>query len=420
MIRARDLALEAAQLKSHFLSTVSHELRTPLNGIIGMSELLTVMPLTFEQRTCADTIEQSSRVLLRLVNDILDFSKAANGQLRFEEISFSPREVIRLAMAMYSALAESKGLELVSFIEPAVPGNLIGDPYRLGQVLTNLLNNAIKFMHSGSITVRALQEKLSDESMVVRFEVQDTGIGIGLADQDRVFHPFVQADGSTTRQYGGTGLGLAICARLVNLINGEIRVLSTPGRGSVFHFTARFALAHEHCDRSRGGALQETQEPSVAAVEYVASANLADHPYKERVRILIVEDNVTNQLVLRLQLNKLGYLQVTTTENGREALETLGGAPYDIILMDCEMPVMGGVEAARLIRNRKREEKRPYIIAVTGKATPEDRAKCLAAGMDDHISKPIRLGDLGGAIERCFSRPGFGSDGRGTMSKTGG
>jgi CheY-like chemotaxis protein len=125
-------------------------------------------------------------------------------------------------------------------------------------------------------------------------------------------------------------------------------------------------------------------------------------------------------LVLRLQLNKLGYLQVTTTENGREALETLGGAPYDIILMDCEMPVMGGVEAARLIRNRKREEKRPYIIAVTGKATPEDRAKCLAAGMDDHISKPIRLGDLGGAIERCFSRPGFGSDGRGTMSKTGG
>jgi two-component system, sensor histidine kinase and response regulator len=179
MIRARDLALEAAQLKSHFLSTVSHELRTPLNGIIGMSELLTVMPLTFEQRTCADTIEQSSRVLLRLVNDILDFSKAANGQLRFEEISFSPREVIRLAMAMYSALAESKGLELVSFIEPAVPGNLIGDPYRLGQALTNLLNNAIKFMHSGSITVRALQEKLSDESMVVRFEVQDTGIGIG-------------------------------------------------------------------------------------------------------------------------------------------------------------------------------------------------------------------------------------------------
>jgi CheY-like chemotaxis protein len=180
----------------------------------------------------------------------------------------------------------------------------------------------------------------------------------------------------------------------VNLMNGEIRVLSTPGRGSVFRFTARFALAHEHSDRSHGGALQETPGPSVAAVECVASGNLADHPYKERVRILIVEDNVTNQLVLRLQLNKLSYLHVTTTENGREALQTLGGVPYDIILMDCEMPVMGGVEAARLIRNHEREEKRPYIIAVTGKATPEDRAKCLARAWTITFSSPSGLETL--------------------------
>ncbi|HVB82240.1 MAG TPA: ATP-binding protein [Candidatus Binataceae bacterium] len=403
IVRARDLALEAAQLKNDFLSNVSHELRTPLNGIIGLSELLVGTSLTSEQREYANTIEKSSVILLRLVSDILDFSTASSGQLRLERIGFSLPDVIETAVSLYAALAAGKGLKLVSYVDPAIPDNLIGDPCRMGQALSNLLDNAMKFTHSGTVTVRALAVKFSDDSAVVRFEVRDTGIGISPADQYRVFQPFTRADGSTTRKYGGTGLGLAICARLVNAMDGEIGVLSSPGHGSVFHFTARFGLARCDSDRSGLSAPEDTPRLAAFGADCVGAAEPDTQSERARARILIVDDNLTNQVVLRRQLDKLGYIHVTTVDNGLEALKILAERSYDIVLMDCLMPVMDGREATALLRQRERGDEHTRIIAVTAKATLDDCGICLNCGMDDYIAKPVRLEALAAALERWRS-----------------
>jgi PAS domain S-box-containing protein len=402
MARARDLALESAQLRSDFLSNISHELRTPLNGIVAMSELLVGTALTSEQREYADTIETSSKLLLKLVTDILDFSTASSGELRFEKVGFGVRHVVQTAVSLYHGLATDKGLELVLFIDPTIPNDLIGDPHRLGQILNNLLNNAIKFTHSGVVTVRVLPENIGEDSVVLRFEVQDTGIGISGADQERVFRPFVQADGSTTRKYGGTGLGLAICTRLVNMMGGRLDLRSSEGCGSVFYFSARFALPHADSDQRSKGPAQEMPQPAEVAVPCAATGSLAQLD-RARVYILIVEDNVTNQLVLRRQLEKLGYVNLTIVNNGQEALTILGKTHHDIVMMDCQMPLMDGFETTDRIRSSQNGRGSTFIIALTAHALTEDREKCIAAGMDDYITKPVALENLSAALERWQS-----------------
>lgn len=407
LARARDLAVESAQLKSDFLATVSHELRTPLNGIIGMSQLLSETPLDAEQREYADTIEKSSETLLKLVCDILDFSKASNNKLRLEEIGFNLHEVVETAVGFYAIQAARKELKLTSSIDPAIPSDLVGDPHRLGEVLGNLLNNAVRFTESGAVKVVVAPEKLSEDSAVIRFEVHDTGIGISPADQQRVFEPFTQADSSITRKYGGTGLGLAICTKLVNLMGGDIGVVSSPGLGSTFHFTVKFA--REQID-SRPDCPGVAQSAGESALDSSGSSDLvvpAARPDCERVRILIVEDNQVNQTVLQRQLTKLGYKSLGRASDGKEALEALAKDQYDIVFMDCEMPVMDGLEATARIRERERGgQKRVVVIAITAHAMAGDRQKCLTCEMDDYIAKPVSLEELARVLDRWRPRTG--------------
>ncbi len=411
MARARDLALESAQLKSDFLATVSHELRTPLNGIIGMSEMLSETMLDAEQREYADTIEKSSEILLRLVCDILDFSKASSNQLCIEQIDFNLHDVVETALGLYASQAARKGLELTSSIDPAIPRDLQGDPHRLGEVLTNLLNNAVRFTESGSVKVVVVREKLSGDSTTVRFEVQDSGIGISLADQERVFQPFTQADSSITRRYGGTGLGLAICTKLVNLMNGNIGVLSSPGRGSTFHFNARFARAQVDSSQSCPMPPQSNEQLPLDATNRTVAAERGTQSDCQRARVLVVEDNLTNQMVLRRQLARLGYQNVAEAMNGLEALDAVASETYDIVLMDCEMPVMDGRESAARIRAAEREGIHVVVIAVTARAMPDDREKCFACGMDDYISKPVSLEELPRVLDRWRPRIRIDADG---------
>jgi PAS domain S-box-containing protein len=244
LIRARDLALESARLKSEFLAKVSHELRTPLTAIIGMSELLLLTELTSEQEEFADTISSRSAELLELVIDILDFSKASEPSLEdVKEIDFKLRQVVEAALALHAASASAKGLKVRLSIAPSIQDTLRGDPHRLGKVIANLVNNAVKFTDSGEVEVLVKFEGVHDERCRLRFEVRDTGIGLSLADQRRLFRPFVQADGSNTRRYGGIGMGLALCAKLVAMMHGTVGIISTPGKGSTFYFSAEFARA---------------------------------------------------------------------------------------------------------------------------------------------------------------------------------
>jgi signal transduction histidine kinase/CheY-like chemotaxis protein len=411
MSRARDLALESAQLKSDFLATVSHELRTPLNGIIGMSELLSQTTLDAEQREYADTIEKSCEILLKLVCDILDFSKASNNQFCIEQIDLNLHDVVESAVGLFAGEAARKGLKLTASIDPAIPRNLQGDPHRLGEVLTNLLNNAVRFTQSGSVKVAVVQEQLSSDSTTVRFEVQDTGIGIATADQERVFQPFTQADSSTTRKYGGTGLGLAICTKLVKLMNGNIGVLSSPGQGSTFHFTVRFARAQ--VDSSQGSPMppQCNEHLPPDATNGAKAAGRGTPPDCERTRVLVVEDNLVNQMVLRRQLTRLGYKNVEAAMNGLEALEAIARETYDIVLMDCEMPVIDGRETTARIRAAEPGRRRVVVIAVTAHAMADDREKCLACGMDDYISKPVSLEALARALDQWRPRSGLDANG---------
>jgi CheY-like chemotaxis protein len=249
------------------------------------------------------------------------------------------------------------------------------------------------------VTVSVALQKLNSDSTILRFEVRDTGIGISRANLDRVFQPFVQADGSTTRKYGGTGLGLAICAKLVTLMNGNIGVVSSLGLGSTFHFTARFEHPRSEPDQS-GATRQDLCSPAQDANMPLPASETTDQADREQVRILVVEDVMVNQLVMRRQLEKLGYTNVGNAENGLEALETLARTTYDIVLMDCEMPVLDGREATIRFRRNEQGQRRTPVIAITAKALADDREKCVAAGMDDYISKPIRLEELAGVLDR--------------------
>jgi PAS domain S-box-containing protein len=495
----RDRALDASQLKSQFVATMSHELRTPLNAIIGLAELLGETALDERQRTYVESIDHSAGALLAVISSILDFSKIEAGKIDLETRDFELETVVEGAANVLAQQVRDKGLALHTYVDPMIPRTLRGDQDRLRQILLNLIGNAVKFTDHGHIVVRALPAETSSRHARVRFEVQDTGIGIPAEVLPRLFEPFIQADGSASRRFGGTGLGLSISKRLVELMDGEIGVSAEEGQGSLFWFTARFGrptvmassrhidgvrvllvsqdelFCHivsryveawgipTHCVKSAGESLSEMRNASDASADWVAivdadtvdamaalealvtdgglpASRLVPVGLDERVTkpvrqsqlfdrivevlrteaalpipppiaspardhgpvgtVLIAEDNASLQEILEHQFAQLG-IPVKIVSDGREAVDASRHERFALVFMDCHMPNMDGFAATRAIRaeERKTGEHVP-IVAMTANAFKEDREACLAAGMDDYLSKPARMRDLAAMAQR--------------------
>ena len=392
--RAQEAAERASSAKSEFLARMSHEIRTPMNGVMGMSELLQGTELTARQRHLSETISHSAEALLQIINDILDFSKVEAGKLELERVEFGLREAVEETIEIFAGRAHAKGLELACAIELDVPGTVCGDPMRLRQVLINFVGNAIKFTDSGEVIVRV---RAVGKDGLLRFEVIDTGIGISEEAQAHIFNAFSQADSFTTRKYGGTGLGLAICQQLADLMGGEIGVHSDVNRGSTFWFEVRLEPIIE-----ASPTLTRLPRLNLAGLRAPIDEN-AGNP-EILPKILLVEDNPVNREVAVGMLESLGCA-TDSAQNGWLALEAMNTSIYDAVLMDCQMPVMDGLTACGEIRRREQSSgvARVPIIALTANAMEGDRERCLAAGMDDFLSKPFTQQQLATLLRRWLA-----------------